>query len=549
MTGKLLSLLLSHHELIIYTVITILLASWFHWRWKHRQFLDMADKLPGPTSYPLIGTTSMFTHTYDETIEKLKENAERYNYEPVGTWIGPIHYVSVVKPEDIQIVLNNSRALEKGQLYWFLKSLLGEGLLTASVDRWRKHRRVISYAFNVKFLEQLYPVFNEKNKILVKNLRKNINSTRPFDLWDYIISTTFDTICHTAMDYRINEKHNKTEFLNLMTTIAEELVKTVNRPYLYPSATFSIYKYFSGLGSKLESINKLPLRLIDEKRTDYHSKAERTMKSNPEEVTNEDRNKFKTFVDTLFEACEKDPDFTDDDVRDEVITMMFAGSDTNATTECFCFLMLAIHQDVQDEVYDELYNVVGDDIERNLTPEDMAKLVYMEQVLKETLRMYPTISVFTRQLSEDIRVTNHVLPKGASVTISPMVTHHCPRLYPNPGVFNPDRFSAENVAKRHKYSYIAFSGGARGCIGMKYAMISMKLMVSEVLRNFSVHTDIKLSDVKIKTNDAFTRKVGGYPITILPRDRRPSYVRNPIQPAAGTESPQSPTVVRTTSSR
>ena len=60
---------------------------------------------------------------------------------------------------------------------------------------------------------------------------------------------------------------------------------------------------------------------------------------------------------------------------------------------------------------------------------------------------------------------NYVLPRGASVTISPIVTHHCPHLYPNPGVFNPENFSVENVAKRHKYSYIAFSGGPRGCIG------------------------------------------------------------------------------------
>lgn len=64
-----------------------------------------------------------------------------------------------------------------------------------AVDKWRKYRRIISQAFNVKFLEQLYSVFNEKHKTLVKNLRQNINSTRPFDLWDYIISTTFDTIC------------------------------------------------------------------------------------------------------------------------------------------------------------------------------------------------------------------------------------------------------------------------------------------------------------------------------------------------------------------
>lgn len=59
--------------------------------------------------------------------------------------------------------------------------------------------------------------------------------------------------------------------------------------------------------------------------------------------------------------------------------------------------------------------------------------------------------------------------------------------------------------------------------GMKYAMISMKLMICDVLRNFSLHTDTKLSDIRVKMNDAFTRKVGGYPITIRPRDRRPSY--------------------------
>lgn len=63
-------------------------------------------------------------------------------------------------------------------------------------------------------------------------------------------------------------------------------------------------------------------------------------------------------------------------------------------------------------------------------------------------------------------------------------------------------------------------------LGMKYAMTSMKLLVSDVLRNFSVHTNVKLSEIKLKMNDAFTRKVGGYPITIRPRDKRPSYLRN-----------------------
>lgn len=82
---------------------------------------------------------------------------------------------------------------------------------------------------------------------------------------------------------------------------------------------------------------------------------------------------------------------------------------------------------------------------------------------------YALLSLHYRVLYKYIPFTlytaNYVLPKGANVTVSPIVTHHCPHLYPNPGVFNPDNFSVQNVAKRHKYSYIAFSGGPRGCIG------------------------------------------------------------------------------------
>ncbi|XP_050438039.1 cytochrome P450 4C1-like [Adelges cooleyi] len=512
-------------ELIVYTTLASSVAYWFHWQWKHRRFCELAAKLPGPKSYPLIGTASMYTPTYDGTVKKLIRNAVQYNYEPVGTWIGPIYYVSVVKPEDIQIVLNNSKALEKGYLYSFMKSLLGEGLLTAPVDKWRKHRRVIAYSFNIKFLEQLYPVFNEKHKNLVRELKRNVNSTEPFDLWDYIISTTFDTICHVAMDYQVNDKRKKHEFLSLLTVIADELVKAVNKPWLYVDSIFTMYKSFSDLGKNLKTINKLPLQLIEEKKLDFKSKREAMKSFEGQGENNDGTIKIRTFLDCLLLANETDHDFTEADVRDEVITMLFAGSDTNGTTECFCLLLLAIHQDVQNEVYDEIYNVVGDS-DREMTPDDTAKLVYLEQVLKETLRLFPIISVFTRQLQDDIKLSHYVLPKGTSVTISPMVTHHCPLLYPDPYAFNPDNFSPENVANRHKYSYIAFSGGPRGCIGMKYAMMSMKLLLAEVLRNFSVHTDIKLADVKVKISDGFTRKVGGYPITIRHRDKRPSYMQN-----------------------
>ncbi|XP_060849504.1 cytochrome P450 4g1-like [Rhopalosiphum padi] len=115
---------------------------------------------------------------------------------------------------------------------------------------------------------------------------------------------------------------------------------------------------------------------------------------------------------------------------------------------------------------------------------------------------------------------NIVLPKGTTCYLCPLATHRDSVSYPYPNSFDPENFSAENIAKRHKYSFIGFSGGPRGCIGSKYAMLSMKVLVSTFLRNFSVHTDYTFNDIKLKL-DLLLRSVNGYPVTIRTRNRRP----------------------------
>lgn len=231
-------------------------------------------------------------------------------------------------------------------------------------------------------------------------------------------------------------------------------------------------------------------------------------------------------MDTLFELNEAGANFSDNDILDEVVTMMIGGSETSAITLCFSLLLLAIHPDIQSKVYDEIYDVFGDG-DQTITTEDTTKLVYLEQVLKETLRLFPVLPVVFRELQDDIKIIsgNHVLPKGTTCYIAPLFIHRDCDLYPNPLNFNPENFSQENISKRHKYSFIAFSGGPRGCIGSKYAMLSMKVMMSTFLRNYSVHTSCTFNDIKLKL-DLLLRSANGYPVTIQTRDRRPSYKLN-----------------------
>ncbi|VVC27500.1 Hypothetical protein CINCED_3A009624 [Cinara cedri] len=176
-----------------------------------------------------------------------------------------------------------------------------------------------------------------------------------------------------------------------------------------------------------------------------------------------------------------------------------------------------IYPDIQDRVYDEIYSILGDSDEP-ITFEQTTSLVYLKQVIHETLRLFPTAPVMLRQLQDDVTIItgNHTLPKGTICCITPLITHRNPELYPNPKSFNPDNFNADNVAKRHKYSFIAFSGGPRNCIGMKYSLVFMTLLISDVLRKFSVHTDMKLSDIKLKLGITLHNTVG-FPITIQSR--------------------------------
>ncbi|XP_072159665.1 cytochrome P450 4C1-like [Bemisia tabaci] len=157
--------------------------------------------------------------------------------------------------------------------------------------------------------------------------------------------------------------------------------------------------------------------------------------------------------------------YSDTDKIDEALTFMIAGSETTAQTNCFVLLMLAIHPEYQEKVFEEQYNIFGD-ADTPITPDDLDKMEYLEQVMKETLRLFPVVPLSARHAEEDTKLTqNYVLPAGATAVIFTFFTHHDRELWPDSNTFNPDNFTAEKMANRHKYAFIPFSGGARNCIG------------------------------------------------------------------------------------
>ncbi|XP_050530171.1 cytochrome P450 4C1-like [Daktulosphaira vitifoliae] len=498
-------------EILVYGTAIFVIAYWFRIRWQYRKFYDLANKLPGHPSYPLKGSTFELPITPEKLMANIKKAAEDFNYEPVKMWIGPILFVGVFKPEDVQVVLNSSKAIEKGIVYQIIKNLAGEGVFTASVDKWRRHRRVIATIFNPKFLDQLFPIFNKNNKKLVENLSKHLDDAEPFDLWNYIMSCNLNNVSQAAMGFNNFDKYNISGFVHTLKKLTE-FGQLLVKPWLYSKTIFAIFAHLSGWYNHKEIIDNITKEIIQEKQREYNSRKSEKY----DEIDNNFKEKrTKVFLDKLLKLNDEGADFTDQDIRDEVITMTVAGSDTSAIGECFCLLLLAIHQDIQDKVYEEIYSIMGDS-DRSVEPDEIPKFKYLEQVIKESLRHFSPGAIYSRKIDENIKLSNYELPAGCNVFVTPFVTHTIPKLYPNPREFNPENFSPENESMRNKFSYLAFSGGLRGCLGAKYAMLSMKLMLVEVLRNYRLYTKEKYSTIELQF-DMLAKSKHGYKVTIQPR--------------------------------
>lgn len=162
--------------------------------------------------------------------------------------------------------------------------------------------------------------------------------------------------------------------------------------------------------------------------------------------------------------------------------------------------MLALHQEVQNKVVEEIREVFGSDQDNEITFDDLSKLTYLEMVIKESLRHYPVGPFIARQTTEDFPLSGGVIPKGAIILMNIQKLHKDPKYWgPDADQFNPERFLPEKFDKMHPYTYLAFSGGPRNCIGIKYAWLVVKIMLVQVLRHYVFKTHLKsLKDIRTK---------------------------------------------------
>jgi cytochrome P450 len=170
---------------------------------------------------------------------------------------------------------------------------------------------------------------------------------------------------------------------------------------------------------------------------------------------------------------------SDEQVRDEAVTLFLAGHETTATALSWAFYMLGRRPDIYARARAEVDAVLG---ERPATVVDLPRLPYCMQVIKETMRLYPPAYVLTRAALRDVEIGGVRVRKGQTVLLSPYTMHRRPDYFPEPQRFDPERFTPENEKKLPRHAYMPFGAGPRICVGNHFALMEAHLLLATLVQ-------------------------------------------------------------------
>lgn len=196
---------------------------------------------------------------------------------------------------------------------------------------------------------------------------------------------------------------------------------------------------------------------------------------------------LQIYIDFVYR--EDDSKLTDDQIVGLLIALLFAGQHTSSITSTWTVMFLIHHPECLEHVLSEQSDVLGDNAQGiSLDFDSVGKMEYLQNCVKESLRMYPPLIMLMRMAMEDIKTTldgrEYLIPKGDIVITSPAVSSRLPSVFKNPNCFEPDRFGPERNEQKTPFAYLGFGGGRHACLGQQFGLMQVKTIVSILLRNF-----------------------------------------------------------------
>jgi cytochrome P450 len=369
---------------------------------------------------------------------------------------GPITFYQINAPELLhEMLVEKADKFKKGVILQRVRPLVGNGLLTSDGSFWKRQRKLAQPAFHAKRIQNYAEAMVELTQKMLTEWQPGSIRNIDHDMMKLALTIVSRTLFGADLDAETSSGV-KDAMTKALSAINNQINTATPAPAWLPTPNKLT------LNHAIDELDQLLERTIGERRQSKEDKGD--------------------LLSMLMLATDDDGNsMSDQQLRDEAMTIFLAGHETTANALTWTFYLLSQHPDVEAKVHAELDRVLGG---RAPTLADLPQLTYLEQVLKESMRLYPPASGLSREPIEDVTLGEYHLPKGAFVIASMYSLHRNPRYFPEPEQFDPERFSPENEAKLPKYAYLPFGGGPRVCIGNMFAEMEARLVLATILNRY-----------------------------------------------------------------
>lgn len=448
----------------------------------------MKRTVPDVPGHPLLGNLGEFRKDRIGLLTRLSQEYGDIARIRVGFFVSAV----VVSAADLahETLVSQSDAFVKSLgLSIFARPLLGDGLLTSEHELHRRQRRMIAPAFMNKRISGYAATMASYADRHVDRLRRMDGA----DLAQEMMQLTLEILGKTLFNADLSgDARNVREALTLaMRSLNEQVSSPFPVPPLFPSP--------ANLRAKkiVHRLDDVIYRLIRERR-----------------ATGADAGDLLSML-LLARDADDDCPMSDQQVRDEAMTIMLAGHETTGNALAWTFYLLARHPEVRERLEDEVDHVLGG---RVPTVDVLPRLPYALQVIKESMRLYPPAYMVVRRATRDVSIGPYGVRKGEAVILDVIGMHRRADYFNDPMRFDPDRFQPEAEKAAVKHAYLPFGGGPRVCIGNHFALMEAQI----VLAHFAQHLRFDLAPGRedIETEPLITlRPKGGVQVLVRKRDR------------------------------
>lgn len=448
----------------------------------------LAAPTPPRSPIPLF---EFFRTLRDNMIATYTEEA--YERDIVGRKMFGRFRFLVNEPSAIKhVLLDNAANYRKSEITRrILEPGLGRGLITSEGETWRRHRRIMSPAFDHRSIASYAPIMTGVAQELLSDWSGR-GAGATIDVASAMMEVTLNIISRTM--FSSDSEH--------IVTILE---RSAGR---YQAQMRPNMMDFLGLPAWLAGLGRI--RVADRTLGEFDTEIDRLIRirsSNPE-------NGPRDLLSRLIAARDEQTGggMTAQEVRDHVITIFTAGHETTAMAMTWTWYLLSQHPAEEAKLHAELQAVLGG---RAPNSEDLGRLTYARMVVEESMRLYPPVHTIAREALADDTLAGRHVPKGSAVLIAPWVLHRHSKLWQNPGRFDPERFSPEQTAARPRFSYLPFGGGRRICIGAAFATAEATILLATITLRYRLRP---VAGHPVEPQGLITlRARHGMKMTLLPR--------------------------------